>query len=135
MTQELREYGKQATAAASTGKKAVASSAPPPSTADPADRLSSQPLNNADIPCAFWDALPEPGTDHPDLLSIEALKAESSVLERAETLKVIGEVDIGIKKKTRPLFRGFFQLIPLRSLPHDNTTTTRSTTRSSAGCS
>ena len=46
------------------------------------------PLDNADIPCAFWDALPEPGSEHPDLLAIEALKAESSPLERAETLKV-----------------------------------------------
>lgn len=87
MTQELQEYGRPA--AASNGK------AIPPSAASTADgsneeivRLSSKPLDNADIPCAFWDALPEPGSDHPDLLAIEALKAESSVLERAETLKV-----------------------------------------------
>ena len=92
MTQELREYGRPA-AANSSGKKAVPSAttkstAGGGAAAEETVRLSSQPLDNADIPCAFWDALPEPGTDHPDLLAIEALKAESSVLERAETLKV-----------------------------------------------
>ena len=92
MTQELREYGRPA-AANSSGKKAVPSATTKSTAggggaAEETVRLSSQPLDNADIPCAFWDALPEPGTDHPDLLAIEALKAESSVLERAETLKV-----------------------------------------------
>ena len=90
MTQELQEYGRPA-AAARSGK-----ATPSPAVnggggdggVEEIVRLSSKPLDNADIPCAFWDALPEPGSDHPDLLAIEALKAESSVLERAETLKV-----------------------------------------------
>jgi len=87
MTQELQEYGRPA--AASNGK--AVPSATTTAVGDGVEeivRLSSKPLDNADIPCAFWDALPEPGSDHPDLLAIEALKAESSILERAETLKV-----------------------------------------------
>jgi hypothetical protein len=78
MTQELREYGRSANGTAPPNGGAVVEEI----------RLASKPLDNKDIPCAFWDALPEPGSEHPDLLAIEALKAESSPLERAETLKV-----------------------------------------------
>ena len=55
-----------------------------PSPAPP--RTPGTGLDNADLPCAFWDAVPA-GTDHPDLLAIEALKEESTPEERAETLK------------------------------------------------
>lgn len=82
MTQELREYGRSANG------KASASALSSREAAVEEIRLASKPLDNKDIPCAFWDALPEPGSEHPDLLAIEALKAESSPLERAETLKV-----------------------------------------------
>lgn len=63
------DYGRPSTSAAAAP--------PPPST-----------LANEDLPCAFWDALPTEGCDHPDLLAIEALKAESTPAEQAEVLKV-----------------------------------------------
>jgi hypothetical protein len=59
-----------------------------PSTAAPAGPSSSSGLANEDLPCAFWDALPSADSAHPDLLAIEALKAESSPVEQAEALKV-----------------------------------------------
>jgi hypothetical protein len=72
-TDSPSEYGRPSTSVA--GAAAV----PPP----PASSLA-----NEDLPCAFWDALPAEGSDHPDLLAIEALKAESTPSEQAEALKV-----------------------------------------------
>ena len=48
-------------------------------------------LRNEDLPAAFWDALPA-DQDHPDQLAIEALRAESSPDEQAETHKVQPEL-------------------------------------------
>ena len=47
-------------------------------------------LDNADLPCAFWDADLSADSNHPDALAIQALREESSPAERAETLKVQG---------------------------------------------
>ena len=44
-------------------------------------------LRNEELPSAFWDALPKTA-DHPDQLALEALRAESTPDEQAETHKV-----------------------------------------------
>lgn len=55
---------------------------------------SATGLSNEELPAAFWDTLPKT-SDHPDQLAIEALRAESTPDEQAETHKVLEVVTYG----------------------------------------
>lgn len=44
------------------------------------------PLSASDVPAAFWSEVPDDDAN-PDLLALNALQAESTPAERAETLK------------------------------------------------
>lgn len=44
------------------------------------------------LPALFWDTMPENAEDNPDFAAMEALRAESTPEERAETFKVGAQV-------------------------------------------
>jgi len=45
-------------------------------------------LDNMELPAMFWDEMPENASDHPDYMAMEALRAECTPEELANTAKV-----------------------------------------------